>query len=83
MKDLKIMNIILQIVNVLFLLGLIVPTFCFSPHVYQQRTRSSSSSLASSTETASLSQVEEEANTTDDEENDLHFGCLGHIRQYH
>jgi len=70
MKDLKIMNIILQIVNVLLLLGLIVPAFCFSPHVYHQRTRSSSSSpLASSTETASLSQVEEEANATDDEEN--------------
>ena len=70
MKDLKIMNIILQIVNVLLLLGLIVPAFCFSPHVYQQRTRSSSSPLASSTETASLSQVEEEANTTsDDDEN--------------
>jgi len=63
------MNIILQIVNVLLLLGLVVPAFCFSPHVYHQRTRSSSSPLASSTETASLSQVEEEANATDDEEN--------------
>ena len=72
MKDLKIMNTIL---NVLLLLGLIVPAFCFSPHVYQQRTRSSSSSLASSTETASLSQVEEDAIATDNEEN-AHY----HIR---
>jgi len=60
-------NIILQIVNVLLLLSLIVPTFCFSPHVYYQRARSSSSLASSSTQT--LSQVEEEANATDDEEN--------------
>ena len=69
MKDLKIMNIILQIVNVLLLLGLIVPTFCFSPHVYYQRARSSSSLASSSTQTLSQVVDEEATTTTDDDEN--------------